>query len=162
MKLVIQRVRRAAVRVAAETVAAIGPGALVLAGLATDSTEEDVRWLARKVSLLRIFDDEQGRLNKAISDVGGAFLVVSQFTLYGDCSGGNRPSYTAAAPPDKAQPLIEEFVRLLRELGHTVHTGRFRENMQVELENDGPVTIIIESRAGQRCRENACAPQQAT
>jgi D-tyrosyl-tRNA(Tyr) deacylase len=155
VKLVIQRVCRAAVRVAGETVAAIGPGALILAGVATDSTEEDVQWLARKVSLLRIFDDEQGRLNKAIGEAGGAFLVVSQFTLYGDCSGGNRPSYTAAAPPDKAQPLIEEFVRLLRELGHTVLTGRFRENMQVELENDGPVTIIIESRAGERGRKNA-------
>lgn len=150
MKLVIQRVRRAAVRVAGETVGAIEKGAVVLVGVATDSTLEDVQWLARKVSLLRIFDDEQGRLNKSIGEVGGALLVVSQFTLYADCSGGNRPSYTTAAPPDKAEPLLEEFVRLLRETGIIVQTGRFRANMQVELENDGPVTIILESLAGVR------------
>ena len=150
VKLVLQRVRRAAVRVAGETVGAIGPGALILAGVAADSTSDDIQWLARKVSLLRIFDDEQGRLNKSIRDVGGALLVDSQFTLYADCAGGNRPSYIAAAPPDQAEPLIEELVRLLRELGCIVATGRFRANMQVELENDGPVTIILESRAGIR------------
>lgn len=150
MKLVIQRVRRAAVRVGAETTGAIGPGLLLLAGVAVDSTPEDVQWLARKVALLRVFDDEQGRLNKAVNEVGGALLVVSQFTLYADCSGGNRPSYTAAAPPEKAAPLIDDLVRQLRELGCTVATGRFRALMQVELENDGPVTIILESRAGQR------------
>ena len=150
MKLVIQRVRRAAVRVGAETTGEITRGLLILAGVATDSTLEDVQWLARKVALLRVFDDEQGRLNKAVGEVGGALLVVSQFTLYGDCSGGNRPSYTAAAPPEKAAPLIEEFIRLLRDLGCTVATGRFRALMQVELENDGPVTILMESRAGQR------------
>ena len=121
-----------------------------LAGVAADSTPADVQWLARKVALLRVFDDGQGRLNKALGEVGGALLVVSQFTLYADCSGGNRPSYTAAAPPDKAEPLLDDFVRLLRELGCTVATGRFRALMQVELENDGPVTIVLESRAGQR------------
>jgi D-tyrosyl-tRNA(Tyr) deacylase len=150
MKLVIQRVRHAAVRVGAETTGAIGPGLLILAGVAADSTPADVQWLARKVALLRVFDDGQGRLNKALGEVGGALLVVSQFTLYADCSGGNRPSYTAAAPPDKAEPLLDDFVRLLRELGCTVATGRFRALMQVELENDGPVTIVLESRAGQR------------
>jgi len=150
MKLVIQRVRRAAVRVGAETVGQIDRGLLILAGVAGDSTMTDVQWLARKVALLRVFDDDQGKLNKAIGEVGGALLVVSQFTLYGDCSGGNRPSYTTAAPPEKAEPLLEELVRLLRELGCTVATGRFRALMQVELENDGPVTIILESRAGQR------------
>ena len=151
MKLVIQRVRRAAVRVGAETTGAIAQGLLILAGVAADSTPEDVQWLARKVALLRVFDDEQGRLNKSVGDIGGALLVVSQFTLYADCSGGNRPSYCAAAPPEQAAPLLEEFVRLLRELGCTVATGRFRALMRVELENDGPVTIILESRAGQRC-----------
>jgi D-tyrosyl-tRNA(Tyr) deacylase len=150
MKLVIQRVRRAAVRVSAETTGAIAQGLLILAGVAGDSTPDDVQWLARKVALLRVFDDEQGRLNKSVGDIGGALLVVSQFTLYADCSGGNRPSYSAAAPPEQAAPLLEEFVRLLRELGCTVATGRFRALMQVELENDGPVTIILESRAGQR------------
>jgi D-tyrosyl-tRNA(Tyr) deacylase len=150
MKLVIQRVRRAAVRVGAETTGAIARGLLILAGVAGDSTPDDVQWLARKVALLRVFDDEQGRLNKSVGDIGGALLVVSQFTLYADCSGGNRPSYSAAAPPEQAAPLLEEFVRRLRELGCTVATGRFRALMQVELENDGPVTIILESRAGQR------------
>jgi len=148
VKLVIQRVRRAAVRVDAETVGQIERGLLVLAGVAADSTLADAEWLARKVALLRVFDDEQGKLNKAVGEVGGAILVVSQFTLYGDCSGGNRPSYTAAAPPAVAEPLLDEFVRLLRELGCTVATGRFRALMQVELVNDGPVTILMESRAG--------------
>jgi D-tyrosyl-tRNA(Tyr) deacylase len=150
VKLVIQRVRRAAVRVDAETVGQIERGLLVLAGVAADSTLADAEWLARKVALLRVFDDEQGKLNKAVGEVGGAILVVSQFTLYGDCSGGNRPSYTAAAPPAVAEPLLDEFVRLLRELGCTVATGRFRALMQVELVNDGPVTILMESRAGVR------------
>jgi D-tyrosyl-tRNA(Tyr) deacylase len=150
MKLVIQRVRRAAVRVAGEVVGQIECGLLVLAGVATDSTLADVQWLARKVALLRVFEDEQGKPNQAIGAVGGALLVVSQFTLYADCSGGNRPSYTAAAPPDQAEPLLNEFVRLLRELGCTVATGRFRAPMQVELESDGPVTIILESCAGVR------------
>ena len=150
MKLVIQRVRRAAVRVGAEIIGQIDHGLLILAGVAFDSTADDVQWLARKVALLRIFDDEQGKLNKSVGDVGGALLVVSQFTLYGDCSGGNRPSYTTAAPPEKAEPLLVEFVQRLRELGCTVATGRFRALMQVELENEGPVTILLESRAGQR------------
>lgn len=149
MKLVIQRVRRAAVRVGAETIGQVDRGLLILAGVAGDSTMDDVQWLARKVTLLRIFDDEQGRLNKSIADAGGALLVVSQFTLYGDCSGGNRPSYIDAAPPEKAEPMLDAFVQLLRKLGCTVSTGRFRALMQVELENDGPVTIILESRAGQ-------------
>ena len=100
---------------------------------------------------LRIFYDDEGKSNLSLLDTGGAALVVSQFTLYADCSGGNRPSYCAAAPPEQAAPLLEEFVRLLRELGCTVATGRFRALMRVELENDGPVTIILESRAGQRC-----------
>ena len=150
MKLVIQRVRRAAVRVGVETVGQIDRGLLILAGVAIDSTSDDVQWLARKVALLRVFNDEQGKLNKSVGDVSGALLVVSQFTLYGDCSGGNRPSYTAAAPPEKAELLLAEFVQRLRDLGCTVATGRFRALMQVELENDGPVTILLESRAGQR------------
>lgn len=150
MKLVIQRVRRATVRVGAETTGEISRGLLILAGVATDSTSDDVRWLARKVAMLRVFDDEHGRLNKAVGEVGGALLVVSQFTLYGDCSGGNRPSYTAAASPEKAAPLFEEFIRHLRDLGCTVAIGRFRALMQVDLENDGPVTILMESRAGVR------------
>jgi len=150
VKVVIQRVRRAAVQVAGETISAIGPGALILAGVAGDSTTDDVQWLARKVACLRIFDDEQGRLNKSLHEVDGTLLVVSQFTLYANCSGGNRPSYVSAASPDRAEPLLEEFVRLLRAQGCTVLTGRFRAQMQVDLENDGPVTVILESRAGMR------------
>ncbi|MCX6995945.1 MAG: D-aminoacyl-tRNA deacylase [Kiritimatiellaeota bacterium] len=146
MKLVIQRVRRAVVRLGRDAIGAIGPGALILTGVATDSTLFDVRYLARKVSALRIFDDEQGRLNRSLRDVGGAVLVVSQFTLYGDAAHGNRPGYTDAAPPDRAQALLEEFIAALRALGHDVQTGRFGAAMQVELENDGPVTLILESR----------------
>ena len=149
MKLVIQRVRRAVVRVGGESVGAIGPGALILAGVAADSTAHDIRYLARKVSALRIFDDEQGRLNRSLRDAGGALLVVSQFTLYGDVVHGNRPSYAAAAPPDQAQALLDDFIAELRALGHEVHTGRFRAAMQVELENDGPVTLVLESRGRQ-------------
>jgi len=146
MKLVVQRVRHASVRVGVETVGAIGPGALILAGVAADSTPADARHLAHKVSALRIFNDAAGRLNLAVRDVGGALLVVSQFTLYGDATRGNRPSYSAAAPPERAQALLELFVAELRALGHDVQTGRFRAAMQVTLENDGPVTLILESR----------------
>jgi len=149
MKLVIQRVRHAAVRVGGGTVGAIGPGALILAGVAADSTVHDARHLAHKVAALRIFDDPAGRLNLAVRDVGGALLVVSQFTLYGDASRGNRPSYTDAAPPERAQPLLDLFIAELRALGHAVQTGRFRAAMQVTLENDGPVTLILESRGRQ-------------
>lgn len=147
MKIVVQRVRRAAVRVDGATVGAIGPGALLLVGVARGDTPEDQRYLARKVASLRIYDDEAGRLNADITSVpGGAFLAVSQFTLYGDCRKGNRPSYIEAAPPDEGRATYEAFVNSLRGLGHRVETGRFQEHMVVELENDGPVTLILESR----------------
>lgn len=145
MRLVIQRVRRARVTVGEETVGAIGPGAVILCGVARGDTAHDAAWLARKVSQLRIFDDAEGRMNVPIPP-DGAFLVVSQFTLYGDCTKGNRPGYTEAAPPAEGETGYEEFVRQLRALGHRVETGRFRAMMVVELENDGPVTLILESR----------------
>ena len=150
MRLVIQRVKEASVAIAGTVKGSIGPGLLVLVAVEAVDTQEDIEWLCGKIVKLRVFDDENGVMNRSVQDIGGDVLVVSQFTLYADCSGGNRPSYTAAAPPDKAEPLLDDFVRLLRELGCTVATGRFRALMQVELENDGPVTIVLESRAGQR------------
>jgi D-tyrosyl-tRNA(Tyr) deacylase len=146
MKLVIQRVRNARVIVDGGEMAAIGPGAVVLVGVAKGDTAFDVKYLARKTSQLRIFDDAEGKLNCSIDAVKGSLLVVSQFTLYADCSRGNRPGYTDAAAPDEATRLYEEFARELRVLGHDVKTGVFGANMLIELANDGPVTIIMESR----------------
>ena len=146
MKLVLQRVRNARVIVEGGDVAAIGPGAVVLVGVAKGDTAFDLKYLARKASQLRIFDDEEGRLNCSINAVKGSFLVVSQFTLYADCSRGNRPGYTDAAAPEDAARLYEDFAAELRVLGHEVKTGIFGANMQIELVNDGPVTIIMESR----------------
>lgn len=150
MRLVIQRVRRARVTAGERELGAIGRGAVVLVGVGRGDTETDAAYLARKVSQLRIYDDAEGRLNASIRDVGGSFLVISQFTLYGDCRKGNRPSYFEAAPPQEAERLYEAFVRQLRAQGHEVQTGAFGERMMVELENDGPVTILMEShgRAG--------------
>ena len=144
MRLVIQRCNAAAVRVAGEVVGAISHGAVILLAVGKDDSEVEADWLARKASKLRIYDDDQGRLNASIHETGGAFLVVSQFTLYGDCAKGNRPSYIASAPPDKARALYAYFVEALRAQGHVVETGRFQEHMKVELENDGPVTLILE------------------
>ena len=146
MRAVIQRVRAAGVSVGGRECAAIGPGAAVLVGVARGDTAADAGYLAGKISRLRIFDDAQGRMNRALAEVGGALLVVSQFTLLGDCRKGNRPGYTEAAPPDDAGPLYEEFVRRLRALGHEVQTGTFREHMLVRIENDGPVTLLLDSR----------------
>ncbi|MBU0677887.1 MAG: D-tyrosyl-tRNA(Tyr) deacylase [Verrucomicrobia bacterium] len=146
MKLVLQRVRRAGVLVNDESVAEIGPGAVVLLGVAKGDTQADIDYLARKVSQLRVYDDEEGKLNASIDAVEGSFLVVSQFTLYGDCRKGNRPSYIESAPPEEAKALFGQFVERLREMGHIVKTGIFRASMVVDIENDGPVTIIMESR----------------
>lgn len=146
MKLVIQRVRNARVIVGGSDVAAIGPGVVVFVGVAKGDTVFDLKYLACKTSRLRIFDDEQGKLNCSIDAAKGSFLVVSQFTLYADCSRGNRPGYTDAAAPDEATQLYQDFARELSVLGHDVKMGVFGANMQVELVNDGPVTIIMESR----------------
>ncbi len=132
--------------VADETVARIDRGAVILLAVARDDTEEEARYLARKVSRLRIYDDADGRLNASIDDAGGSFIVVSQFTLYGNCEKGNRPSYIESAPPDLARALYEFFVEELKSHGHEVQTGRFQEMMKVRLENDGPVTLILERR----------------
>jgi D-tyrosyl-tRNA(Tyr) deacylase len=146
MRAVVQRVRRAAVVIDGETVAAIEGGLVVLLGVAATDTLDDVRWLADKTAHLRIFNDEAGKMNRSVADIGGSLLVVSQFTLYGDCRKGRRPSFLAAAPPELAVPLYEAFIQALRSLGLPVQTGRFGAMMQVELVNDGPVTLILDTK----------------
>lgn len=146
MRAVVQRVARASVTVANEVVGEIGKGLLVLLGVARDDREADAEYLAEKIAALRIFDDEEGRMNLSLQDLRGAVLVVSQFTLYGDVRRGLRPSWFDAAPPDVAQPLYEHFVSLLRKNVGQVATGSFRQMMSVELINEGPVTILLDSR----------------
>ena len=145
MRAVLQRVSRASVTVDSEMVGRIGPGLLVLLGVTHGDTAEKARWLAERTVGLRIFADEEGKMNRSVAEIGGAVLVVSQFTLYGDCRKGRRPSFVEAAPPEIAIPLYEEYVNGLRALGIPVRTGRFGAMMDVELVNDGPVTIILES-----------------
>jgi D-tyrosyl-tRNA(Tyr) deacylase len=137
-------VSRAAVRVDGETVGAIGRGFLVLAGFKADDTDEQLRWMADKLIGLRVFADAEDKMNLALTDIGGSLLVVSQFTLYGDASKGRRPSFIGAARPEIAEPLYARFVAMLRELGAPVETGRFGAMMDVELVNDGPVTLVLE------------------
>jgi D-tyrosyl-tRNA(Tyr) deacylase len=149
MLLLFQRVRSASVTVDGEVVGAIGAGALMLLGVHREDSPADAEWLADKAAALRVFADAAGRMNLSLADTGGDALVVSQFTLYGDASRGNRPSYSDAAPPELAEPLYEHFVRRLESaLGRPVATGRFRAMMQVALVNDGPVTLLIERRPG--------------
>ena len=148
MRVVVQRVSRAEVRIAGKSVGKIGSGLLVLAGFAPTDTAETLAWMADKVLGLRLFSDADSKMNLGLADVHGALLVVSQFTLYGDSSKGRRPSFIAAAPPEVAIPLYEGFVALLRErgagTGTRVETGEFGAMMEVELVNDGPVTLILE------------------
>ena len=145
MRTVVQRVSRAAVRVKGEVTGSIERGLLVLLGVALGDGEAEARWLADKVAALRVFEDAAGKMNLALADVGGAVLVVSQFTLLGDARRGNRPSFTAAAPPEVASALYDRFCGLLREKGLTVATGVFRAEMAVELVNDGPVTLLLDT-----------------
>ena len=145
MRAVLQRVSRARVVVGDEVVGEVGRGLLVLLGVAPGDTADDVRWLADKVVGLRVFADEQDKMNRSVVDVGGGVLVVSQFTLHGDCRKGRRPSFVGAAAPEVAVPLYEAFVDAVRALGVFVATGRFGAMMQVELVNDGPVTLILDS-----------------
>jgi len=146
MRAVLQRVTRATVSVQGEPVGEIGPGLVVLLGIARDDAEQDVNYLVEKIAALRVFDDAEGRMNLSVAEVGGALLVVSQFTLYGDVRKGRRPSWIEAAPPETAEPLYEAFVAAARRLVSRVETGSFRAMMQVELVNDGPVTILLDSR----------------
>ena len=144
MRAVVQRVKRASVSIEGEVVGAIGPGLVILLGIKEGDGEEEAKWMARKVANLRIFSDQEGKFNLSALDVDGEALVVSQFTLYGDARKGRRPSFTQAAPPEVAEPLVEKFVQFLRETGLKVKTGRFGAEMLVEIHNDGPVTIILE------------------
>jgi D-tyrosyl-tRNA(Tyr) deacylase len=145
MRAVLQRVTRAQVTIAGEVVGRIERGFLVLLGVAQDDTEADAQYLADKTVQLRVFDDAAGKMNLALADVGGAVLVVSQFTLLADCRKGRRPSFIAAAPPELAERLYETFVAAIGAQGIPVATGRFRAMMEVELVNDGPVTLVVES-----------------
>jgi D-tyrosyl-tRNA(Tyr) deacylase len=144
VRLVIQRVSSAAVTVSGERIAGIGAGLLVLAGVGKDDNDEAARRLARKVAALRIFGDDDGKMNRSLTDVGGEVLVVSQFTLYADTKKGYRPSFVAAARPELAVPVLEAFVAGLRSAGVEVAEGRFGARMEVSLVNDGPVTILLE------------------
>ncbi len=148
MRVVLQRVSRAEVRVDGRVTGKIGTGFLVLAGFAPSDGDDTLGWMADKILGLRLFGDAAGKMNLALADVNGALLVVSQFTLYGDAQKGRRPSFTDAAPPEMAVPLYERFVTLLRQRGAgsgtAVETGEFGAMMQVELVNDGPVTLILE------------------
>lgn len=145
MRAVIQRVKRAEVRVGQEVVGRIGFGLVVLLGVGKNDTEAAGDGLANKIANLRVFDDDQGRMNRSLLETGGQALCVSQFTLYGDCRKGRRPSYDQAADPDRARLWYESFVQSLRQQGIPTETGRFRTLMELELVNDGPVTLLLDS-----------------
>ncbi len=145
MKLVVQRVKQASVTVDGEKISGIGQGLLVLCGVGCEDTEYDARHLAGKTARLRIFEDADGKMNLSVKDMGGEILAVSQFTLYGDCGKGNRPSFIDAARPEQGEQLFNEYVDALASLGFSPRTGRFGADMKVALLNDGPVTILLES-----------------
>ena len=144
MRGLVQRVSQASVTVAGEVIAGIGSGLCVLVGVTHDDTDATARKLAEKIWGLRVIDDDNGVMNRSVADSGGEVLVVSQFTLYGDTSGGRRPSWINAARPEQAEPLVQATIEHLRALGASVATGRFRTEMQVSLINDGPVTVLLE------------------
>ena len=144
MRTVIQRVKRGSVTVAGELVSEIGHGYVILVGVGHGDSESQADWLAEKIANLRVFEDEAGKMNLSILDVKGSALVVSQFTLYADAQKGRRPSFTDAAPPEEAEPLIRYFTQKLESFGLPVRTGVFRAEMLVEIHNDGPVTIWLE------------------
>jgi D-tyrosyl-tRNA(Tyr) deacylase len=146
LRAVLQRVTRASVKVEGETVGEIAVGLVVLLGIARDDTREDAQYLLEKIVSLRIFEDAEGRMNLSVAETNGALLVVSQFTLYGDARRGRRPSWSEAAAPEVAEPLYEFFVSEARKMPVRVETGGFRRMMKVELVNDGPVTILLDSR----------------
>ena len=155
MRAVVQRVLSARVTLMGEETGTIGAGLLVYLGVTHEDSSEQARWLARKLAELRLFEDESGHLERSLLDVGGAALVVSQFTLYGDTRRGRRPSFTDAAPGDVAEPLVEAVMAELRDVGVTVASGRFGAHMLVESTNDGPVTIFLDTRDRERPRRGA-------
>ncbi|MCI0899090.1 MAG: D-tyrosyl-tRNA(Tyr) deacylase [Chloroflexi bacterium] len=152
MRALVQRVTKASVAVAGETVGAIGPGLVILLGVSKEDGEADARYLVEKITHLRIFADDENRFNRSALDVGAELLVVSQFTLYADTRKGRRPDFNQAAGPEEAKRLYEHTVQLFRDSGITVATGRFQEHMLVTLENDGPVTLMLDSADRQRPR----------
>lgn len=145
MRVVVQRVKHSSVAVDANIVGKINEGLLILLGIKNGDTEKDVTWLANKVVSLRIFEDENGKMNKELKEINGSILLISQFTLYGDCVKGKRPSFIEAAKPEIAIPLYEKFIDTLKNQGINVETGIFGADMKVELLNDGPVTLVIDS-----------------
>lgn len=147
MRACLQRVSQASVTVDGQVIGQIGKGLVVLLGVAHDDTLEDAQELAQKIVGLRVFEDDAGKMNLSLADVGGELLAVSQFTLLGDCRKGRRPSFVAAAPPELAERLYESFIAAARALGVVVATGRFRAMMQVSLTNDGPVTLLLDTRS---------------
>jgi D-tyrosyl-tRNA(Tyr) deacylase len=150
MRALIQRVRRAAVSVEGAVIGEIGPGLAILLGVREGDTDENAAWLADKIAHLRIFDDDAGRFDRSLRDVQGAALVVPQFTLYGDARRGRRPSFSEAALPEQAEPLYERFCYHLRQQGIPVETGRFGAHMLVEIHNDGPVTLWLDTDISRR------------
>ena len=144
MRALLQRVSRASVTVNGRVVGRIGRGFVVLLGVTHADTRAEAEWVAAKIAGLRVFDDEAGKMNRALADVDGELLVVSQFTLYGDARKGRRPSFSDAAAPERAEPLVDYFVEQLRRAGFTVATGVFGAHMDVEIHNDGPVTLLVE------------------
>ncbi|MGV2622209.1 D-aminoacyl-tRNA deacylase [Halobacillus sp. ACCC02827] len=146
MRAVIQRTSGASVEVAGETIGQVGQGIVVLLGVTQEDTEEDARYLAKKIPYLRIFEDENGKMNHSLMDVEGKMLSISQFTLYGDCRKGRRPNFMGAAKPELAEPLYKTFNEMVTQEGIPVETGEFGAMMNVQLTNDGPVTLIIDSK----------------
>uniref|UniRef100_A0A7V4KBX1 D-aminoacyl-tRNA deacylase n=1 Tax=Fervidobacterium pennivorans TaxID=93466 RepID=A0A7V4KBX1_FERPE len=146
MRAVVQRVTKASVTVDNEVIGKISNGIVILLGVGKDDTEEDAKYLAEKIVNLRIFDDENGKMNLSLLDVKGQALIISQFTLYGDCRKGRRPSYSDSAPPDLAKALYEKFIELVKNYGVHAETGIFAAHMLVEIHNDGPVTLLLDSK----------------
>ncbi|MFA5317900.1 MAG: D-aminoacyl-tRNA deacylase [Patescibacteria group bacterium] len=145
MRAVVQRVKESRAKIDEEIIGEINQGLLVLLAVHKDDTEKDIVWMAKKIAQLRIFGDEDCKMNKSVKDTGGEILIVSQFTLYGDCGRGNRPSFITSARPEKAKEFYEKFLEQIRSAGIKVATGKFQEHMELELINDGPTTIIIDS-----------------
>ncbi len=145
MRTVLQRVKRARITIEGREIACISEGLVALVAIARNDSQKDLEWMAKKILELRIFDDQDGRLNLSLVDIGGQILIVSQFTLYGDCRKGRRPSYSEAAAPSQAEILYEDFVQIVRKALPEARTGRFQADMEVEIVNSGPVTLIIDS-----------------
>jgi len=147
MRIILQRVSQASVEVEGKTVGEIGPGLLLFLGIEDDDTDEDIEWICNKVAKMRIFNDEEGKMNHSVQDIGGGILVVSQFTLHASVKKGNRPSFMGAARPEYAVPMYEKFVKILEiTAGQGIETGEFGAEMQVSLINDGPVTVFVDSK----------------